>query len=110
MFAEEDVAAMPTHGAGSVYNYEKKEEARKKRRGYAERKVNTDNLPYALRLGGKGGKRYTGKKEPNLVNASYYVLTQCPDGVFEAVPVQVRVNSLQYRNLLQFTYLGIILT
>merc|ERR1711962_950144 len=94
VFAEEDVAAMPTHGAGSVYNYERKEEARKKRRGYAERKINTDDLPYALRLGGKGGKRYTGKKEPNLVNASYFVLTQCPDGVFEAVPVQAWYNFL----------------
>lgn len=94
VFAEEDVAAMPTHGAGSVYNYERKEEARKKRRGYMERKINTDSLPYALRLGGKGGKRYTGKKEPNLVNASYYILTQCPDGVFEAVPVQAWYNFL----------------
>lgn len=94
VFAEEDIAAMPTHGAGSVYNYERKEEARKKRRGYTERKINTDDLPYALRLGGKGGKRYTGKKEPNLVNASYFVLTQCPDGVFEAVPVQAWYNFL----------------
>lgn len=88
VFAEEDVPVMPTHGAGSVYNFERKEEARKKRRGYIEKKINTDDLPYAMRLGGKGGKRYTGKKEPNLVNASYYILTQCPDGVFEAVPVQ----------------------
>lgn len=94
VFAEEDLPAMPTHGAGSVYNYERKEEARKKRRGYTERKINTDDLPYALRLGGKGGKRYTGKKEPNQVNASYFVLTQSPDGVFEAVPVQAWYNFL----------------
>ena len=94
VYVEEEVSALPTHGAGSVYNFERKEEARKKRRGYIQRKINCDDLPYALRLGGKGGKRYTGKKEPILVNSSYYILTQCPDGVFEAVPVQAWYNFL----------------
>lgn len=94
VFAEDGATMVPTHGAGSVYNYERKEEARKKRRGYIQRKINTDDLPYALRLGGKGGKRYTGKKEQNLENASYFILTQCPDGVFEAVPVQAWYNFM----------------
>jgi len=94
VYVEEDGPSMPTHGAGSVYNYDRKEEARKKRRGYIERKVNQDDLPYALRLGGKGGKRYTGKKEPILEHSAYYVLTQCPDGVFEACPVQAWYNFM----------------
>lgn len=94
IYVEEEGPVQPTHGAGSVYNYERKEEARKKRRGYIERKINADDLPYALRIGGKGGKRYTGKKEPILVNSSYFILTQCPDGVFEAVPVQAWYNFL----------------
>lgn len=59
VYVEEEVATvMPTYGAGSVYNYERKEEARKKRRGYIKKEVNPDDLPYALRLDGKGGKRY----------------------------------------------------
>lgn len=60
LYVEEDTAAMPTYGAGSVYNYERKEEARKKRRGYIPREVKTEDLPYALRLDGKGGKRCVG--------------------------------------------------
>lgn len=33
--------------------------------------------------------RFEGKKEGTILeNSSYYILTQCPDGVFEAVPVQ----------------------
>lgn len=94
VYVEEEAASMPTYGAGSVYNYERKEEARKKRRGYITREINLDDLPYALRLGGKGGKRYTGRKEPILEHSAYYILTQCPDGVFEAVPVQAWYNFL----------------
>ena len=57
VYVEEDTAAMPSYGAGSVYNFERKEEARRKRRGYVTKKINPDDLPYALRLNGKGGKR-----------------------------------------------------
>ena len=57
VYIEEDVATMPQYGAGSVYNFDRKEEAKKKKRGYVERKINREDLPYALRLGGKGGKR-----------------------------------------------------
>ena len=35
--------------------------------------------------------RYTGRKEP-MEHSAYYILTQCPDGVFEAVPVQAWYN------------------
>jgi len=91
VYIEDDTSTMPIHGAGSVYNFERKEEARKKRRGYVSKKISRESLPYALRLGGKGGKRYTGRKEP-MEHSAYYILTQCPDGVFEAVPVQAWYN------------------
>ena len=32
--------------------------------------------------------RYTGRKEPILDHSAYFIFTQSPDGVFEAVPVQ----------------------
>ena len=32
---------------------------------------------------------FEGKKEGTILeNSAYYILTQCPDGVFEAVPIQ----------------------
>ena len=57
VYHEDDAPTLPTFGAGSVYNFERKEEARRKRRGYIAKEINKDDLPYALRLGGKGGKR-----------------------------------------------------
>ena len=57
VYVEDDTPAMPTHGAGSVYNFERKEEARRKRRGYVSKEISKEDLPYALRLGGKVGKR-----------------------------------------------------
>ncbi|XP_066929749.1 general transcription factor IIF subunit 1-like [Clytia hemisphaerica] len=94
VYVEDDTVAMPTTGAGSVYNYERKEEARRKRRGYITRKISPEDLPYALRLNGKGGKRYTGRKEPILDHSAYFIITQSPDGVFEAVPVQAWYNFM----------------
>ena len=58
VYIEDDTAAMPTHGAGSVYNQERKEEARRKRRGYVRKEISAEDLPYAMRLNGKGGKRF----------------------------------------------------
>ena len=58
VYVDDDTAAMPTHGAGSVYNHERKEEARRKRRGYITKEISADDLPYAMRLNGKGGKRF----------------------------------------------------
>lgn len=89
VFVEEDVSTEPKYGAGSVYNLDRKEEARRKKYGFVKKTVNKEDLPYALRLGGKGGKRYTGRKEATMLDHSaYFILTQCPDGVFEAIPVQ----------------------
>ena len=58
VYIEEEGPAMPTYGAGSVYNFERKEEARRKKRGYIKKEIRQDDLPYALRIGGKGGKRF----------------------------------------------------
>lgn len=38
--------------------------------------------------------RYTGRKEPILDHCAYYVLTQTPEGVFEAIPVQAWYNFM----------------
>jgi len=91
----EDVSTNPQFGAGSVYNAEQKEETKMKKRGYQTKTVNREDLPYALRLGGKGGRRYTGRKEATMLDHSaYFIFTQCPDGVFEAIPVQGWYNFI----------------
>lgn len=55
---EKDCEVLPTHGGGSEYGREKREEARKKRRGFAMPKTkDPESAPWSLRLGGKGGKR-----------------------------------------------------
>ena len=47
--------------------------------------------------------RYSGRKEAGINdNSSYYILTQCPDGAFEAVPVTSWYNftpNINYRTL-----------
>ena len=47
--------------------------------------------------------RFEGKKEGTILeNSSYYILTQCPDGVFEAVPLQAWYNfnpTIEYHTL-----------
>lgn len=45
------------YGAGSEYRREEKEEARKKRLGYAARNYNPDDQPWILKCGGKNGKK-----------------------------------------------------
>ncbi|XP_032221967.2 general transcription factor IIF subunit 1 isoform X2 [Nematostella vectensis] len=95
--------AMPTHGAGSEYGREWREEARKRRRGYMPKTADPKSAPWALKIGGKAGKRYTGKKEAGINdNSNYYILTQCPDGAFEAVPVDSWYNftpNIHYHTL-----------
>ena len=51
---EEDV---PEVGEGSEYGRKWKEEARKKKRGYAIKKANPDDQPGVLREHKKGGKQ-----------------------------------------------------
>ena len=47
--------------------------------------------------------RYTGRKESGFNNnSSYYVLTQCPDGAFEAMPISSWYNftpDINYQTL-----------
>jgi len=52
---EEEV--LPKSGAGSEYGRERREEARKRRRGYIKKAADPDGVPWNLKLGGKGGKR-----------------------------------------------------
>ena len=103
---------MPKFGAGSEYGREAREEARRKKFGVYSRKYKPEDQPWLLQHGGKTGKKYKGNTaktckviEKNLCitifsiftgvkgggvteNASYYVFTNAPDGVFEAFPVQ----------------------
>ena len=50
--------SLPKSGAGSEYGRERREEARKRRRGYLKRTVDPDSAPWNLKIGGKGGRRY----------------------------------------------------
>ncbi|CAH3198806.1 unnamed protein product [Porites evermanni] len=85
---EKESENLPTFGAGSEFGRERREEARKKRRGHVTQPKNPEAAPWNLRIGGKSGRRFTGRKEAGInENSSYYILTQCEDGAFEAVPV-----------------------
>ncbi|CAB1342263.1 unnamed protein product, partial [Coregonus sp. 'balchen'] len=47
-----------------------------------------EDQPWILKVNGKAGKRFKGTKKGGVTeNASYYIFTQCPDGAFEAFPV-----------------------
>lgn len=95
VYVEEEGPTAPQYGAGSVYKSDQKEEAKKKKRGYIRKQVSRDDLPYALRLGGKGGKKYTGRKEATILeHSAYFIFTQTADGVFEAIPVQGWYNFI----------------
>ena len=54
---ETESEAMPTHGEGSEYGWEKREEARRRRFGITSKPKNPEMAPWSLRLGGKAGKR-----------------------------------------------------
>jgi transcription initiation factor TFIIF subunit alpha len=54
---DKEEEALPKSGAGSEYGRERREEARKRRRGYAKKVVNPDAAPWNLKIGGKGGRR-----------------------------------------------------
>lgn len=100
---ERESENMPTYGAGSEFGRERREEARKKRFGFVPKPKNPEAAPWNLRLGGKTGKRFTGRKEAGInENSSYYILTQCEDGAFEAVPVNNWYNftaDIKYQTL-----------
>lgn len=84
---------LPKYGAGSEYRREEKEEARKKRLGYAARNYNPDDQPWILKCGGKNGKKFRGIREGGVSeNAAYYIFMHGNDGSIEAYPVSEWYN------------------
>lgn len=100
---EKDGENLPSFGAGSEFGRERREEARKKRRGFVTETKDPDSAPWNLKIGGKSGRRFTGRREAGInENSSYYILTQCEDGAFEAVPVDTWFNftaDIKYKTL-----------
>ncbi|XP_012991313.1 general transcription factor IIF subunit 1 isoform X1 [Esox lucius] len=74
--------------AGSEFGKKQREEARRKKFGIVTREFKVEDQPWILKINGKAGKRFKGQKKGGVTeNASYYIFTQCPDGAFEAFPV-----------------------
>ncbi|PIK59779.1 hypothetical protein BSL78_03351, partial [Apostichopus japonicus] len=94
---------MPVYGAGSEFGRERREEARKKKYGVRVHKYKEEDQPWILKLGGKQGKKFKGRKEGLVAeNSCYYILKQLPDSSFEAHPVDSFYNfapMIQYRTL-----------
>ncbi len=79
---------MPTHGAGSEFGREVREEARRKKYGVVAKKYKEENQPWILKQLGNPGKKFKGKKEGLISeNSNYYIFKQQADGTFEATPV-----------------------
>ncbi|CAH1773447.1 unnamed protein product [Owenia fusiformis] len=99
-----DMEAMPKFGAGSEYGREQKDEARRRKYGIIRKKYNPDAQPWLLKNGsGKTAKKYKGSREGGISdNASYYIFTQCPDGAFEAHPVDEWYN---FTPIIKYKYL-----
>ncbi|XP_057289255.1 general transcription factor IIF subunit 1 isoform X2 [Pezoporus wallicus] len=80
---------LPESGAGSEFHRRLREEARRKKYGIILREFRAEDQPWLLRVNGKAGRKYRGVRKGGVTeNASYYIFTQCPDGAFEAFPVQ----------------------
>nr|XP_033780722.1 general transcription factor IIF subunit 1 isoform X2 [Geotrypetes seraphini] len=85
MYQEEE---MPDSGAGSEFNRKQREEARRKKYGIVLKEFRLEDQPWLLHVNGKTGRKFKGVKKGGVTeNASYYIFTQCPDGAFEAFPV-----------------------
>ncbi|KAM9779716.1 general transcription factor IIF subunit 1 [Neosynchiropus ocellatus] len=93
---ERDMSARRIYGeeetvegaAGSEFGKKQREEARRKKFGIVTREFKAEDQPWILKVNGKAGKRFKGIKKGGVTeNASYYIFTQCPDGAFEAFPV-----------------------
>lgn len=95
----------PKFGAGSEYNRDQKEEARRKKFGIIAKKYNPDNQPWILKVGsgnktsssGKKdmttGKKFRGIREGGVSeNAAHFVFTQTKDGSIEAFPLNEWYN------------------
>lgn len=89
--AEED---LPKFGAGSEYNRDAKEEARRKKFGIIAKKYNPEAQPWILKVGsGKQGKKFKGIREGGVSeNAAHFVFTQTKDGSIEAFPLNEWYN------------------
>ncbi|KAJ6657676.1 hypothetical protein lerEdw1_002177 [Lerista edwardsae] len=79
---------MPESGAGSEFNRKLREEARRKKYGIVLKEFKAEDQPWILKVNGKAGRKFKGVKKGGVTeNTSYYIFTQCPDGAFEAFPV-----------------------
>lgn len=84
---------MPKFGAGSEYNRDQREEARRKKYGITARKYKAESQPWILKVGGKSGKKFRGIREGGVgANAAFYVFTHAPDGAIEAYPLNEWYN------------------
>lgn len=54
---EKESENLPSFGAGSEFGRERREEARKKRRGFVAKPKDPKAAPWNLKLGGKSGRR-----------------------------------------------------
>ncbi|XP_043913158.1 general transcription factor IIF subunit 1 [Protopterus annectens] len=85
IYQDEEV---PETGAGSEFGRKQREEARRKKFGIITKEFRVEDQPWILRVNGKAGRKFKGVKKGGVnENASYYIFTQCPDGAFEAFPV-----------------------
>ncbi|XP_064605564.1 general transcription factor IIF subunit 1-like isoform X2 [Liolophura sinensis] len=100
-----DIDSLPKFGAGSEFGREQKEEARRRRYGIIRKKYNPNNQPWLMKIGtGKQAKKLKGVREGTVSeNTSYYIFTQCPDGAFEAAPVEEWYN---FTPVIKYKYLN----
>ncbi|TWW69846.1 general transcription factor IIF subunit 1-like isoform X2 [Takifugu rubripes] len=90
IYGEEEA---PESGAGSEFGKKQREESRRKKFGIVTREFKAEDQPWILKVNGKGGRRFKGQRKGGVTeNASYYIFTQCADGVFEAFPVNSWYN------------------
>ncbi|CAL1589174.1 unnamed protein product [Knipowitschia caucasica] len=92
IYGEEETA---DGAAGSEFGKKQREEARRKKFGIVTKEFKVEDQPWILKVNGKAGKRFKGIKKGGVTeNASYYIFTQCPDGAFEAFPVNGWYNFM----------------
>ena len=76
----------PKFGAGSEFNREQKEEARRKRYGIIAKKYKPEAQPWILKVGGKSGKKFRGIREGGVgENAAFYVFTHATGNNLQAL-------------------------
>lgn len=84
---------MPKFGAGSEYNRDMREEARRKKFGITMKKYRPEAQPWLLKVDGKNGKKFRGIREGGIgENAAFYVFTHAPDGAIDAYPLNEWYN------------------